>query len=633
MRTALSRILLVGFLVLAIVAVIVGTSGNGGGDVSFDALDADHLAHRPFVLEGTGRFAIDAVGSFEEVGTPASDTTLAAYGWIVRREDGAVVWTMDAERPERGTLATVRDTVVLEAGTYDLYFTSYGDPLVRDPGPRNGSLGERIRATLSRGGRSWVGDAGRWRMNMHGLNEAARNVRTSGIDRDPALASIIPSPTFVWQGRGVEDRQDRVSVLHVVEPATVRIRTVTEITDGVVADRASIVRLGSQEVVWEASGEGAWAGGSLKNRILDDTLSLEPGLYRVSFEADRSHAYDDWTANPPWVPSSWGIRVERASPEEAVAVLDPSALDLPQLVSFECVGPDEERRAEFVVPSATDLLVVAVGELAYGSEYDYAMLERRDEDGDWDDVWEMSDMGAVPAGGASKNRRVTVPLSLEPGDYRLTYETDGSHDCVSGYNEGGGPTEPLWGAILFVLDESLDVASFDVRVIEPEPEPDLDLEDDVVGIDLMDAERLLARIDSVGDDEDRRVRFVLDRPQRVEIRAAGELSESSQYDWAAIYREGGELVWEMTSDNTSPGESSSSYHRVYRGGIVLEAGTYTVRYRTDGSRSFGDFGESSRRLWGVHVYGPPNVPAMPPVEDAAPPPPPAPPGPVPTNSI
>jgi hypothetical protein len=472
-------------------------------------------------------------------------------------------------------------------------------------------------------------------MNLHGLNDAARDVRTSGIERDPARADVNPSPTFVWQGRGVEDDQERVGVLHVAGQATVRLQTLTEITDGVVADRASIVRLGSQETVWSASGDGVWAGGSLKNRMLTETVTLEPGIYRVSFETDRSHAYDGWTANPPLVPSWWGLRVERATPNEPVALLDPSSLDLPELVSFECVGPDEERQAEFVVPTSTDVLVVAVGELEYGSEYDYARLERRDQDGDWDDVWEMSDSDSVPAGGADKNRRVTVPLSLEPGNYRLTYETDGSHDCVSGYNGAGGPVQPLWGAQLFALDESLDLASFQVRIIEQERDED----DTVVGVDLLDSSRLLARIDSVRDDEDRRARFTLAEPSRVEIRAAGELSESSQYDWAAIYRESGDLVWEMTRDNTDPGESSSSYHRIYRGGLDLEAGTYTVRYRTDGSRSFGDFGDSSRELWGIHVYRP-QAAAPPPVEDSAPPvedpSPPVetpPPPPAPTNTI
>ncbi len=629
MRTALSRILLVGFLGLAIVAVVVGTSGGGNGDLSFGSLDPDDLEYRAFVLEDAGRFAIEAAGSFEEAGTPSSDTTMAAYGWIVRRETGDVVWQMRPRRPERGTLAAVADTFDLEAGTYDAYFTSLGDPLVRDPGPRDGSLGERIRAALSRGGRSWVGDAGRWKMNLFALDAGSR-IRTSGFERDPSRAEINPSPLLVWDARGVEDRERREAVLHVLETSTIDLEVVTEITAGVVADVPSVVRLGSQDTVWTATGDGTWVGGSLKNRRVEDSVTLEPGLYRVAFEADRSHAYNDWTANPPLVPSSWGIRVERASPDAAVQLLDPADLDLPQVITFECVGPDSERRATFTLPTSTDVLLVAVGEVVSGSEYDFATLERFGSD-HWDDVWEMDDDNTTHAGGADKNRRATVALSLEPGRYRLTYETDGSHDCESGYNEGA-PDGDLWGVMLYAIDPTLDVSTLNVSV-EPQPivggsEP--------VEVGLLDPKRLLARIDSVGDDQDRRARFTLTEPTRLEIRAAGELSDSNPYDWAAIYKDDGALVWQMTWENTAPGESASSYHRIFQGPLDLEPGSYTVRYRTDGSRSFADFGDSSRILWGVHVYGPADVLESEPqsVDPDDPPPPmtPAPP-PAPTNSV
>ncbi|WP_420454755.1 hypothetical protein [Rubrivirga sp.] len=603
MRTVLSRLLLVGLLGVAVFAVVRLADGTSRALVALEGLHADELDHQAFSLDAPGTLAIDAAGSFEEAGSPASDTTLAAYGWVVRRSDGAVVWQMDPARPSRGTLVTVADTLRLEPGIYDAYFTGFGDPLVREPGPRDGSLRERVRAFLSRGGRAWVGDAGRWRLLLRALDEGAREAETSDLG-DPARTDVPDDSAVVWRTVGVENRDRREGLLQVTAPARVRVRAVTEVTDGVVADVPSIVRLDTRDTVWTASGPGVWAGGSLKNRVVEAEVALEPGLYRAAFAADRSHAYDGWTANPPLVPWAWGMTIRRATPDAAVARLDPADVELPEIVAFECVGPDQERRATFDVPAPLDVLVVAVGEIASGSRYDYATLEVADGD-DWDDVWEMR-RDLEPAGGADKNRRAVVALPLEPGTYRLTYETDGSHDCESGYNSEGGPDDPLWGAVVYALDPSADLAAFNVRVDEPAPSA-APPSSSVGALVLPDASRLLAQIDSVGDDQDRRVRFTLDAPTEVMIIAQGELSDESRYDFATLERANGQEVWAMTWENTVPG-GDALFHRRFEGPLALGPGTYVLRYRSDGSRGFGDFGPASRALWGVHVYGPDAAP-------------------------
>ena len=622
MRTVLSRLFLVGLLGVAIFAVIRVADGAGRSVVGITSPDVDDLEHEAFRLDAPGTFAVDAAGSYEEVSGGPSDTTLAAYGWVVRRSDGAVVWRLTGPRPERGTLVTVEDTIRLGPGTYDAYFTAYGDPLVRQPGPRDGSIGERLRAFLSRGGRSWVGDAGRWRLILRGLDAPARDAETGGLG-DPAGVEAPDDSTHLWQALGVRSRQRREGLLHVTSPARVAVQTVTEITDGVVADQASIVRLGARDTVWTVPAGGAWAGGSLKNRVVQDEVTLQPGFYRVAFEADRSHAYGDWTANPPLVPSSWGMAVRRASPDQAVSRLDPAALDLPQIAAFDCVGSDQELEAVFTTADPLDVLLVAVGEISSGSRYDYATLEVEEADGDWDEVWEMRDDLEL-AGGDEKNKRATVALSLDPGTYRLLYETDGSHDCGSEYNGGGGPDEPLWGAVLYALDPDLDPATLDVRIAEPDAPPAA-----AGALVLPDADRLLARIDSVGNDEDHRVTFQLDEPAEVLVVAQGEMSDEVAYDFAQIERANGGVVWSMSWQNTVPA-GDAYFHRRFEGTVSLPPGTYVLRYQTDGSRSFGDFGPSSDVLWGAHVYAP-AAPAPPPADGTdegvpAPPPPPTPPG-------
>ena len=310
-------------------------------------------------------------------------------------------------------------------------------------------------------------------------------------------------------------------------------------------------------------------------------MALAPGLYRVAFDASRSHGYGGWAATPPWRPWEWGLELRRAGPGDAVSPLDPAALDLPVLVSFECVGPDADRQATLDVPSPTDVLVVAVGEFAAGVRYDWATLDRR-AGGGWGTVWEMGEH-LTPAGGDPTNRRETQALRLDPGTYRLRYRTDGRHDCVTG--TGGADA---WGAVLYALDPDADPAAFGVRPV-PDRRP--------AGAP---ANGLLAAVDSVGDGQDRTAPFSLAAAGDVWVVATAEVSATGPLDTATIERDGA-VVWRTTRENTVPAGSDLD-HRLFEGPVPLPAGDYVVRYRTNESRSFGDFGPDSRVLWGARVY-------------------------------
>ena len=595
MRSVLSRILLVLLLGVAIIAAVRLGAESADTIVAFEDLSAERLRHEAFRLVKPARFAIDAAGSYEEASTKAADTTMAAYGWIVRRSDGAVVWRMRPPRPSRGTLVSVRDTIDLDAGIYDVYFASYGDPLVRDPGPRDGSFAERFRAALSRGGRSWMGDAGRWRFVVEELTAGVEVAETSGFEEDPARDDATGDSALVWAARGVSDHERREHLFQVTAPTRVRVRSTTEVTDGTVRDVASIVRLGRSDTVWTFRPEAStWAGGALKNRRAEEVVALEPGLYRAAFEADRSHAYHDWEANPPFAPWHWGMEVSRL--DGAITSLDPTALDLPQIVGFECVGSDEEVERVFTLDQPTDVLLVAVGEIIGGREYDSGGLDQQDgPDGDdWEEVWEMKAGNTEPAGGDPKNRRAVVALSLDTGTYRLRYETDSSHDCGDGYN-AEAPDGSLWGIVVYALDPSFDTSGVTV-----EDAPASEAASD----EWKQAPDGLAWIDSVGNDEDRSVSFTLDEPGTVQIVAAGELSPAERFDYATLTDASGETVWEMTWENTEPAGGSSLNRRVDER-LELSEGTYTVRYRTDSRHAFGSLGPDAPddpSFWGVRVY-------------------------------
>jgi hypothetical protein len=54
-----------------------------------------------------------------------------------------------------------------------------------------------------------------------------------------------------------------------------------------------------------------YAGGAKKNRFYNDLVVLKPGDYRVVYETDDSHSYNNWNDAPPLDPTSWGIIVSK----------------------------------------------------------------------------------------------------------------------------------------------------------------------------------------------------------------------------------------------------------------------------------------------------------------------------------
>ena len=557
MRTALSRVLLV--VLVGVAAVAAVRSGATGSDavVAFEGVGVDQLEHGAFRLDAPATLALDAAGSFEEAGTAASDTTLAALAWIARRDDGALVWRMRPPRPARGTFATTQDTVRLPAGTYDAYVASYGDPLARASASGGGSLAERLRTALNRSGRAWRGDAGRWRLIVRPVEGgAAGGGVAERVFDGPLSGAERADSSVVWRAWGVRSRERQEALLQVTEPARVGVSALVEAADGVLADSAYVVRLGTRDTVWTVQpGQTAWAGGSLKNRLAEGDLALAPGLYQAVYVSDRDHAYGSWTANPPWAPWRWGMEVRGGA---AVRPLDPSALDLPEIASVRCPGPDETTERVFTLDVPIDALVVAVGEVVDGTRYDWGGLDRQRGDG-WDEVWEMGRRGLEPAGGSRKNRRAAAPLALDAGTYRLRYETDGSHDCGRGYNGDGGPDGDLWGIALYALDPGFDAAS----VARPAPP---------VG-----GSTVLAEIVPSDGDVDLTRPFTLSAEAEVDVVGEDVSLGGTPIGSSWITNEQGDRVWESTSDRTEPAGGTQFVQR-YRDTVRLPAGLYVLHY-------------------------------------------------------
>lgn len=607
MRRVFSRLLLAALAAAAAFGLWRLAAGGRGGDlVSLGGLHAEALAHEAFVVNAPARLAVDAAGSFEE----RPDTALAALGWIVRRSDGAVVWRQrPGRRPARGFVSAARDTLRFEAGTYDAYFASYGDPLARAAVPAAApSFGGRIREALSRGGRAWQGEAGRWHLRVTGATAADRAL-AGPLDTDPADAE--PTPDVVWATGALGNGAQASALIRVTAPAEVALDAVLEAAGGIVADSASLVRLGAApDTVWAFRSDGSsWAGGSVKNRRARARLRLAPGLYRASATTDGTHAAGDWTANPPWAPWTWGLRVRRLGGDAAaVAVLDPAALAgdiatgaLPVLAEMRCVGTDQQQEVSFTLTAPAEALLVAAGEVSGGDAYDYATLLR-----DGRVLWEMDHGNTEPGGGIDRNRRATVPFSLAAGTYTLRYRTDGSHDCEDDWASGESPDdESLWGAVLVALDPAFDASTVQrrgpVRGLR-----DLGGDDGPNSREPLRAAgsaETLVDLVGLGNDQRRSEAFVLAEEARVRVVALVELLPGERLDYAWIEDARGERVWETTRANTDPAGGSPK-NRVFDGILTLDPGRYTAHAVTNGRHAAGDFeggAPDEPDAWGLRI--------------------------------
>jgi hypothetical protein len=605
-RRLVSRFLLVALAVAAGVAVWRFAGGSrGGAVVALDGLRAESLAHQAFRLDAPARLALDAAGSFEE----RPDTALAAFGWIVRRADGALVWRQrPGVHPPRGLVSAVRDTVRLDAGVYDAYFASYGDPVVRAaaaPAAPPSGLRERIREALSRGGRAWQGESGRWHFRATGATAADRDLAVA-LDDEPAP---VDDAETVWAEQALGSGRRESALIRVSAPVTVRVEAVLEAAGDVVADSAAIVRVGAPaDTVWAFAARGTVpAGGSVKNRRVDARVRLTPGLYRATVHTDGVHAAGDWTATPPWAPWTWGVRISRTgAPASAVGLVDTEAIAaevragtsrLPVLAEARCVGTSRTVDVGFVLSATVDALVVAQGEITSDGAYDYATLVRGAA-GAGETVWTMTRDESESAGGDSRNRRVAHLLALAPGAYTLRYQTDGSHDCEDGYSSGSDPDdEGFWGATVVALDPALDPAT--IQRLAPistgvstgdEDEPVYGDEgpNSQLGVTVARGGEEILAFERVGNDARLERAFTLDAATRIRIVAAGELLPSAALDTGWIENAQGERVWELTRANSVPAGGQPKNRR-FDGVLTLAPGRYTAHYVTDDRHAYGAF--------------------------------------------
>lgn len=239
-----------------------------------------------FTLKEESSVRIYAVGE-----RSSSSREMVDYGWIINAKTREKVWTMDEERTEHAggnaINRMVDEVITLPKGTYTVSFTT-----------------DELHAY-----NSWEEtppfDPDHWGITVMGEGDR--------FDMSKVERGITPkSLGIVAQIVRVGDSEDRTETFRLEKPTHVRIYALGEGSNRDMVDYGWIENASTGAVVWEMTYSMTFhAGGGRKNRMVNTTMLLDKGEYRLRYVSDDSHSYNDWNTDPPDDPTMWGITLFR----------------------------------------------------------------------------------------------------------------------------------------------------------------------------------------------------------------------------------------------------------------------------------------------------------------------------------
>jgi hypothetical protein len=512
-------------------------------------------------------------------------TTWPAAAWILDTRTRAVVWDIRAvdTRRESNGLRRFSGTVHLPAGTYEAHYASYAASNISFNGELNLNLKDIIRmGRRAKYGGPYVENElyKQFALAITGTGRGATPediTAARGAFTASAIATVVP------------DRNSSTRTgFEITRPTRVEVYAIGELTVDQEFDYGWIVNVDTRKRVWSMDyADTDPAGGAAKNRMAHETLQLQPGHYVAYFACDDSHGPDEWNNVPATDPEFWGLTLRVADPATRASVRPFEYDPVPAgqtIVSLIRIGDDEMRSAGFALRRPMDVHIYALGEGTSDHMSDYAWIVDEEQH---KRVWSMRYQDTEHAGGAEKNRLFDGLLHLAPGNYLVYYHSDGSHS----YNDWNGspPAEGrYWGISIFPASRRLNPAD-----IGPF------LRTRGAGNDAT-----VAQLTQMRDDEDARTTFRLAERARLRVLALGEGRDNDMFDYGWIEDADGRTVWKMTYGETDPAGGSEK-NRVFDGVITLPAGNYVLRYRSDGSHSYGDWNADppdDPESWGISVF-------------------------------
>jgi hypothetical protein len=512
-------------------------------------------------------------------------TTWPAAAWILDARTRAVVWDLRAvdTRRDANGLRRFSGSLRLPAGTYEAHYASYPAAFAF-----NSDINLNIEEIVRLGRRAKYGgpyvEKGLYKEFGVTIDGAGRSASQDDITAAHAAFTASAIATLV-PDRNESARQG----FEITRPTNVEIHAIGELTRDGESDYGWILNADTHQKVWAMSFEDSDpAGGAAKNRMAHETIRLEPGRYVAYFVNDDSHNPKEWNRVPPTDPEFWGLTLRVASAAARASVKPFEYQPVPEgqtIVSMIGLGDDETRSEGFVLKRAMDVRIFALGEGPGERMVDYAWIVDAEHH---KRVWTMRYEDTEHAGGGQKNRLFDGTIRLNPGSYVVYYRSDGSHSADD-WNTAPPAESRYWGVSVFPASGRLNRA-------------------DIGPLDRRGAGRgtavPIADLIRMGDNENARKTFRLDAQTRLRIYALGEGRDGEMYDYGRIETAEGRTVWAMKYDETEPAGGGEK-NRAFDGVITLPAGTYVLRYNSDGSHSHADWNDDppdDPESWGISVF-------------------------------
>lgn len=505
--------------------------------------------------------------------------------WILNSKTRDVVWVLsEAESIDREkNITTFKDAITLEAGNYEVYYSTFLNRFNDDWHNRRGHFPGFFERIF--GETFYDDDWGYSRRDYESLYITIKGVGEAKTEEEVVTWQDALKNTALIDFTNMRDEKFEEQIIEVTKPTDFNIYAIGEASDDGDYDFGWIIDLSNRNKVWDLTfRHSGHAGGAPKNRISEETLTLEPGKYKVFYVTDDSHSPRKWNAAPPYDPVFWGLAMWTINQQDKASIVLLDKEDEQEknvIVKFDRVGDQEYLSKGFTLKKPLTLHIYALGEGRDGDMYDYGWvvdLKTRKK------VWTMKYRNTENAGGSKKNRFFDGTITLEPGNYMAHYVTDGSHSFRR-WNSGRPYDEDSWGMRISVLDENYS-------------------EGDVVAYNEADDKSILVRITRVGDYDRVKARFELDKDQDIHIYAIGEGMGNEMYDYAWIENSrNGRVVWEMSYRQTERAGGARK-NRMFDDNIYLEAGEYEVFYETDDSHSYADWNDSPPNdpvNWGITI--------------------------------
>jgi len=523
------------------------------------------------------------------------DATMS-HAWILNSSTREVVWNLQKaeEIDNKGDLTTFEDAVNLEAGTYEVYYSTF--LFDSDPSPsywgrhyhwkydRKGFF-SRLFSEIFDDEDDWERERLEWDLFDEFYIKISGTGKALTKNDIESLVLNENDKNLVNLGQLKNDFYQKF-YLKVDKEVKLNVYALGEADRDGEYDFGKIVNFDTREKVWELDYRNSdHAGGAFKNRVTKETIDLKPGEYSVLYVTDDSHAFRRWNMHPPYDPLKWGLSLslENAADKQFVKISEMEEMtEKNKIIDITEMRDGEYESKGFTLKKAIDLHIYAIGEGRDGDMFDFARIvdaNTRKE------VWRMDYYDTESAGGADKNRMIDDIIHFEPGNYIVYYLTDDSHSYRD-WNSTPPYDQKHWGITIYAKDDNYN-------------------EGDVVEYIMEEDENILIRLTRIGDHEKKRQSFDLKEDGKVQIYAIGEGTHGDMYDYAWIENsETGKVVWEMTYRKTERAGGARK-NRLFDDTVYLEEGEYDVYYRTDDSHSFEEWNDSppyDPESWGITIY-------------------------------